>query len=127
MKMEDLTPERIEEIRETSRGYTKADESREPEDFKSDQQRMLPQPPLVKAPVSEVRIDLPRDFKPLGLGKDMLNVIFNRCSSRVYTDEPLTLLELSFLLWATQGIKSIRGKKYATIRTVPCGGARHPF
>ena len=127
MKMEDLTQERIEEIRETSRGYTKADESREPEDFKSDQQRMLPQPPLVKAPVSEVRIDLPRDFKPLGLGKDMLNVIFNRCSSRVYTDEPLTLLELSFLLWATQGIKSIRGKKYATIRTVPCGGARHPF
>lgn len=88
---------------------------------------MLPQPPLTKAPVSDARIDLPRDFKPLGLEKDLLNVIFNRCSSRVYTEENLSLLELSFLLWATQGVKGIRGKKYATLRTVPCGGARHPF
>ena len=39
----------------------------------------------------------------------------------------MSLLQLSFLLWATQGIKSIRGKSYATIRTAPCGGARHPF
>lgn len=59
--------------------------------------------------------------------KTILNVIFNRCSSRVYTEENLSLLELSFLLWATQGVKGIRGKKYATLRTVPCGGARHPF
>lgn len=127
MQMKDFTPEMLEEIRETSRGYMKADFAREPADFKSDQQQMLPQPPLVKEPISDERIDLPRDFKPLGLEKDLLSVIFNRCSSRVYTDEPMTLLELSFLLWATQGIKSIRGKKYATIRTVPCGGARHPF
>lgn len=127
MEMKDFTPEMLEEIRETSRSYMKADFTREPADFKSDQQQMLPQPPLVKEPVSEERIDLPRDFKPLGLEKDLLSVIFNRCSSRVYTDEPMTLLELSFLLWATQGIKSIRGRKYATIRTVPCGGARHPF
>ncbi len=35
--------------------------------------------------------------------------------------------ELSFLLWATQGVKKIRGRAYATIRTVPCGGARHEF
>lgn len=127
MEMKDFTPEMLEEIRETSRSYMKADFTREPADFKSDQQQMLPQPPLVKEPVSEERIDLPRDFKPLGLEKDLLGVIFNRCSSRVYTDEPMTLLELSFLLWATQGIKNIRGRKYATIRTVPCGGARHPF
>ena len=39
----------------------------------------------------------------------------------------MSLLQLSFLLWATQGVKSIRGKSYATIRTAPCGGARHPF
>ena len=127
MKMSDYTPEMLEQARETSRGYLKADFTREPEDFKSDQQQMLPQPPLVKEPVSDERINLPRDFKPLGLQKDLLGVMFSRVSSRVYTDKPITLLELSFLLWATQGIKSIRGKKYATLRTVPCGGARHPF
>jgi SagB-type dehydrogenase family enzyme len=31
------------------------------------------------------------------------------------------------MLWATQGIKDIRGKSYATLRTVPSGGARHGF
>ncbi len=127
MKMADFTPEKLEELREASRSRLKADFTREPEDFKSDQQQMLPQPPLVKEPVSDVRIDLPMDFKPLGLKKDLLSVIYSRVSSRVYTDEPITLLELSFLLWASQGIKGIRGKKYATLRTVPCGGARHPF
>ena len=127
MKMSDYTPEMLEQARETSRGYLKADFTREPEDFKSDQQQMLPQPPLVKEPVSDERIDLPRDFRPLGLQKDLLGVMFSRVSSRVYTEKPITLLELSFLLWATQGIKSIRGKKYATLRTVPSGGARHAF
>ena len=127
MNMCDYTPEMLEEIREKSRSYMKSNSVTEPEDFKSDQQQMLPQPPLVKEPVSDVRIDLPMDFRPLQLDKDLLSVIFNRVSSRVYTQEPIKLLELSFLLWATQGIKGIRGKKYATLRTVPCGGARHPF
>ena len=125
--MKELTPEQIRAITESRRGFLKQDASDEPEGYKTDQQKMLPQPPLTKAPVSDARIDLPRDFKPLGLEKDLLNVIFNRCSSRVYTEENLSLLELSFLLWATQGVKGIRGKKYATLRTVPCGGARHPF
>lgn len=125
--MRELTPEEIREITLRGRAFLKQDASDEPEGYKSDQQKMLPQPPLVKAPVSDVLIDLPMDFKPLGLEKNLMNVIFNRCSSRVYTDEPLMLLELSFLLWATQGIKGIRGRRYATLRTVPCGGARHPF
>ena len=101
--MKELTPEEIRAITESRRGFLKQDASDEPEGYKTD------------------------DFKPLGLEKDLLNVIFNRCSSRVYTEENLSLLELSFLLWATQGVKGIRGKKYATLRTVPCGGARHPF
>ena len=114
--MKELTPEEIRAITESRRGFLKQDASDEPEGYKTDQQKMLPQPPLTKAPVSDARIDLPRDFKPLGLEKDLLNVIFNRCSSRVYTEENLSLLELSFLLWATQGVKGIRGKKYAFFR-----------
>ena len=37
------------------------------------------------------------------------------------------MLQISYLLWACQGVKGICGKNYATWRTVPSGGARHPF
>jgi SagB-type dehydrogenase family enzyme len=39
--------------------------------------------------------------------------------------EPLSLAELSFLLWATQGVQET-GPAYS-LRTVPSAGARHPF
>ncbi len=97
------------------------------EDYKTDQELKLPQPPLVKAPMTENRIDLPRNFESLELQDNLLDLLTKRKSSRVYTQEDMSLLQLSFLLWATQGIKDIRGKSYATLRTVPCGGARHPF
>lgn len=97
--------------------------------FESDQDRKLPQPPLVKAPVTDSSswIRLPMDFENLELKNDLISLIRDRRSSRVYTQESISLAQLSFMLWATQGIKSIRGKAYATIRTVPCGGARHEF
>ena len=97
------------------------------EEFESDQHKRLPQPPLVKAAVSDVRIKLPMEFDALPLNNDILSVIASRESHRVFTGRPLTLRELSFLLWATQGIKEIRGNNYATLRTVPSGGARHGF
>ena len=56
MKMCDFIPEMLEEIREKSRSYMKSNSVTEPEDFKSDQQQMLPQPPLVKEPVSDVLV-----------------------------------------------------------------------
>lgn len=99
------------------------------EDFESDQQLRLPQPPLTKpamAPDGNA-IALPRDFSALPLSCNLADVFCQRRSARVYTQEPMTLLQLSFLLWATQGVKSIRGRAYATLRTVPSGGARHPF
>ncbi|MGI6392112.1 MAG: SagB/ThcOx family dehydrogenase [Candidatus Izemoplasmatales bacterium] len=98
-------------------------EDREP----TDQMRKIPQPPLVKEASSEEIVRLPRDFNSLKLNNDVLDIIYNRESHRIFTEESVTLLTLSFLLWATQGIKSIRGEKYATFRTVPSGGARHPF
>ena len=99
------------------------------EAFESDQDRKLPQPPLVKAPMADEseRIALTRDFSGLALKNDLVSLIRDRRSARIYTNETMTPDELSFLLWATQGIKKIRGKAYATIRTVPCGGARHEF
>lgn len=96
-------------------------------DIVSDQMLKRPQPPLVKPHMGGERVVLPRNFESLPLNNNVLQVLAKRKSSRVYTDDPITLLEISFLLWAQQGIRGIRGKKYATLRTVACGGARHEF
>jgi len=82
---------------------------------------------LIKEPMTDHRIDLPKNFRDLPLNNDILDLLLHRESHRVFSDGPMSLLTLAFLLWATQGIKSIRGKKYATLRTVPSAGARHPF
>ena len=120
-----------EELIRKGRDFTKGYRDTDPyeELFESDQSRKLPQPPLVKAPVRPEGewVRLPMDFENLKMNNDLVSLIRDRRSSRIYTGQPMTLLQLSFLLWATQGIKSIRGKAYATIRTVPCGGARHQF
>ena len=98
-------------------------------DFESDQDLKLPQPPLVKAPMAKDgnRIALPKDFAQLPMIHNLPQLIESRRSARIYTQEEMSLTQLSFLLWSCQGVKSIRGKSYATLRTVPSGGARHPF
>ena len=53
-------------------------------------------------------------------------IIAKRKSRRNYAPEPLHLEELSFLLWATQGIRS-SDSGAASFRTVPSAGARHSF
>lgn len=120
-----------DELIKKGRSYTKGYLDSDPymEEWESDQERKLPQPPLVKEPmVSEsYRILLTKDFSGLELKNDLISLIRDRRSARIYTQEVVTLDQLSFLLWATQGIKSIRGKAYATLRTVPSGGARHAF
>ena len=45
---------------------------------------------------------------------------------RKYTEQPLTLEELAYLLWMTQGVKEITSRP-VTLRTVPSAGARHAF
>lgn len=96
-------------------------------EYYSDQELKKPQPPLYKAAMSDVIIPLPKNYRDLNLNHDILEVLYHRRSSRVYTQEAMSLLELSYLLWATQGVKEIRGNNYATLRTVACGGARHEF
>lgn len=126
-----LDPKVQEELIDTGRNFMKGYRKADPyeETYESDQDRKLPQPPLVKAPVTpkECWIALPQNFEALEKKDDLVSLIRDRKSTRIYSQEDMTLLQLSFLLWATQGIKSIRGRAYATIRTVPCGGARHQF
>lgn len=97
------------------------------EGYETDQELKKKQPPLAKAPMTDCVMDLPKDFSCLTIDNDFLHIINSRESHRVYTGETMTLEELSYLLWCTQGVKEIRGKSYATLRTVPCGGARHEF
>jgi len=100
----------------------------------ADQDKGIPQPPL-GLPYDESRstIELPPPDKIDVGGVDLRKAIENRHSVRSYSDSPLTLEELSFLLWCTQGVRrviTVRGKSSKgnrTIRTVPSGGARHPF
>lgn len=115
----------IEAGRSFTRGYLESDPYMET--FESDQELKKPQPPLVKPAVTEEKTALTRDFSTLALKQDLVELIRDRRSTRVYTEETMTVDQLSFLLWATQGVKGLRGKSYATLRTVPCGGARHEF
>lgn len=98
------------------------------DDIKSDQEKELPQPSLEK-PYDEAAelIDLPEISEKVLSKTDVLTVFNDRKSHRKYTEESLSLEELSFLLWATQGVKKVTAKNYATMRTVPSGGARHAF
>lgn len=127
MMNKEIQDEIIRKGRQFTKGYQAADPYME--EFASDQELKRPQPPLVKDPMrpEENRIRLSLDFSGLNLKNDLVSLIRDRKSHRIYTQETMTLEELSFLLWATQGVKGLRGKAYATLRTVPCGGARHEF
>jgi SagB-type dehydrogenase family enzyme len=64
---------------------------------------------------------------PLGYA-DLRKVVEQRRSVRRYDENAqLTLEELSYLLWMTQGIVHLSEKTGRTLRTVPSAGARHPF
>ena len=99
-----------------------------PEDLFTDQQKGLPHPPLEKPyPSDATLVDLvaPAD---LAVGQmPLIEAIGRRRSHRKFTQEPLTLQELSFLLWAIQGVQEVVREGAATLRTVPSAGARHPL
>jgi SagB-type dehydrogenase family enzyme len=92
----------------------------------SAQQRGQPQPPLeLECDPAAERIDLPGPAKLLKAWPiDLTDAIRRRVSVRQYAGQPLTLEELSYLLWCTQGVKKVLHGA-ATLRTVPSAGARH--
>ena len=57
---------------------------------------------------------------------NFLELVEMRASIREYGDRELSLQELSFLLWCTQGVKMAMPTG-GTMRTVPSAGARHAF
>lgn len=110
---------------EDTRTFLKADLWERWEDLESDQKRHLPHPPFQKPYPDDAKlVDLvaPRDFTVGDLS--VRQAILRRKSRRSCAQTPLTLEELSFLLWATQGVHEASASVY---RTVPSAGARHPF
>lgn len=95
----------------------------------TDRQKGIKKPPVEKTYNKKDKIiDLSsfEEFNNLG-NVNLTNVILNRRSRRSFTDSPLTLKELSFLLWSTQGVKKYIPEKEVVFRTVPSAGACHPF
>lgn len=110
----------------------------------SNQRKGLKAPPCQKPyPEDAPLIDLvaPED---LTIGQiPLIKAIRQRRSRREYSPEPLNLEELSFLLWAAQGIEQEATQEFrqwlagtvgipvddipTLLRTVPSGGACHPF
>ena len=92
----------------------------------SDQKKGIEYPPL-ETPYdnSREKIDLPSFDKVTNIEIPLCKAIEQRKSLRQYSDNPMTLAELSWLLWVTQGVKKINPPY--TLRNVPSAGARHPF
>ncbi|RJR21840.1 MAG: SagB/ThcOx family dehydrogenase [Nitrospiraceae bacterium] len=93
---------------------------------RTDQHSGVPPPPVEKPfPPDRKRIDLKQKNNWRSIGKvDLISAMENRRSHRVFTEERLTLEELSFLLWATQGIRK-KVDEATAYRTVPSAGCRH--
>jgi SagB-type dehydrogenase family enzyme len=93
----------------------------------SDQEKELPQPPLdQEVEAGKPVIDLPASGELNMPTIDLLTAIENRKSTRKFGDGWLTLKELTYLLWTTQGVKRVTSRP-ATLRTVPSAGSRHPL
>jgi len=90
----------------------------------SQQSRGQPQPPLEIAPAAGAHlIALPRAESLRLPACGLRTAIEARRSRRRFSPAPLSLEELSFLLWCSQGVQQLLPG--ATLRTVPSAGARH--
>ncbi len=113
---------------ETNRHFLKADGWDSWAEQPTGQKQGIPMPPVQKpCPDGATLVDLvPTDTFVVG-AMPLIEAIASRKSHRRFAEAFLTLEELSFLLWATQGVRNVAANGSATLRTVPSGGARHPF
>lgn len=87
----------------------------------------VPQPPLeLPVPEGELLIALPTLTEVTVPAMDLRTAIEARRTVRAYSDTPLSLEELAYLLWVSQGVKRVSSRP-STARTVPSAGARHAF
>ena len=91
----------------------------------TDQLKGIPMPPFENEWDEDKLIALP-DPKTANLKKrDIVQVLEERVSRRKLGAGPMSLSDLSFLLWASAGMREITGGRI--FRLVPSAGSRHPF
>ncbi len=93
----------------------------------TDQNRGVPAPPIQKpfdpgAP--RIKLAGSEKWTKVIRNANLDTLVSSRKSRRNYAKEALRFEELSFLLWATQGVRKMAGPGTA-YRTVPSAGARH--
>ncbi len=115
------------ELMQQSRAFLK-DTSRKELDFRrTDQSVGIEAPPIEKPCRPDARrVTLPRPGEWSIPPVSVEEAIGNRVSRRNYTDEALSLEEISFLLWSTQGVREI-APSGRVFRIVPSAGCRHAF
>ncbi|MDA3916226.1 MAG: SagB/ThcOx family dehydrogenase [Deltaproteobacteria bacterium] len=92
----------------------------------TDQNQGVPVPPIEKQSMDGANlIDLPDPGMWKNISeKDITMAICNRESRRVYLKQSLSLEELAYLLWCTQGLRGEVTHGHAN-RNVPSAGCRH--
>jgi SagB-type dehydrogenase family enzyme len=112
------------EERKRCRSFLK-DTIRKEFDFsRADQNLGMPPPPIQKPVEGEteiIELITREDWSDTGR-KNLSKVLKKRRSRRNFTNDPLNIEELSFLLWAIQGIDD---RRRPFLRTSPSAGARH--
>jgi SagB-type dehydrogenase family enzyme len=116
----------IEQLRAMLKGF--------PGDWQrdSDRSQQRPEPPAEKIiPAGAKKIAL-TPLAEIHLGDmSVREAIAARRSVRDFTDAELSLEELSYLLWATQGVTAVQrddaGAIVQRFRAAPSGGARYPL
>lgn len=120
------------------RKFLKSDLWEEWERIETDQRKGIPPPPSQKPYPKDAKLVALVSPENLTVGNmPLIEAIRRRRSHRKFALDPLTLEELSFLLWATQGVSrtapptisksSSAPHVTVALRTVPSAGARHPF
>lgn len=85
-------------------------------------------PPIQKAFPEEANLKNLVPINEINLGDvPLIKAINERRTRRLFSEKALTIEELSFLLWATQGVQQVVRSGMFTLRTVPSFGGMHPF
>lgn len=118
----DLSEIPNEQLRDFLKGY--------PGDWRGDtgQARGLPEPPG-ETPMAPdgVRIPLPKQELLKYGDMPLRDAILARRSRRDFSEEPMTLEELAYLLWMTQGVTAFDEETGEAFRAAPSAGGRFPI
>jgi len=91
----------------------------------SDQLKGIPMPPFEDEWDESALIALPEPKTAELKKRDIVQVFAERVSRRKLGAGPISMSDLSFLLWASAGMREITAGRI--FRTVPSAGSRHPF